>query len=259
MVELREDDLFTLAGSLSELLGAPVTIEDPDTTVLAYSGGAQAVDDARIGTILGRQVPSEYRRMLADAGVFERLRTDDDVVYVDLGKEQMTPRAVIAVRDHDDLLGSIWAAVHAPPTAHQESVLRSAAPVVAEAMLRERDRSGSANRRSAHHMEQLLTGGDRAVRTADELGMRGRQTVAAVARRDPGEPVSSRMLGSVRLHLSAVCPGSLVAELDDRVYVAAPVEESGMRRILADYLTRARNLDDLLACVGRAVASVAEA
>src|SRR5699024_1019944 len=44
-----------------------------------------------------------------------------------------------------------------------------------------------------------------------------------------------------------------------RVYGAAPVEESGMGRILADYLTRARNLDDLLACVGREVASVAEA
>ncbi|MGH3423410.1 MAG: PucR family transcriptional regulator, partial [Nocardioidaceae bacterium] len=108
-MELREDDLFTLAGSLSELLGAPVTIEDRDTTVVAYSGGAQAVDDARIGTILGRQVPPQYRRMLSDAGVFERLRRESGVVYVDLGEVQMTPRAVIAVRDGDDLVGSIWA------------------------------------------------------------------------------------------------------------------------------------------------------
>lgn len=38
-MDLRDDDLFSVAGSLAELLGAPVTIEDENSTVLAYSGG----------------------------------------------------------------------------------------------------------------------------------------------------------------------------------------------------------------------------
>ncbi len=70
-MDLRDDDLFSVAGSLAELLGAPVTIEDENSTVLAYSGGEQAVDEARIGTILGPTVQNQItalwdgRRILA--------------------------------------------------------------------------------------------------------------------------------------------------------------------------------------------------
>lgn len=258
-MELREDDLFTLAGSLSELLGAPVTIEDRDTAVLAYSGGAQAVDDARIGTILGRQVPTQYRKMLADAGVFERLRHESGVVYVDLGDAHMTPRAVIAVRDGDDVLGSIWAAVDTAPTQHQESALRTAAPIVAQHMVRERDRADTARRRGTENLRALLGGGEAASRVADELDMRGTITVAAVAPADADAPVSSRLLGAVRLHLNAVSPRSVVAELDDLVYLAVCADEQGTRRIMADYVARTRTPEVLLVSVGREVDSAAQA
>src|SRR5690625_5888711 len=56
-----QGDLATLAGALADLLTAPVTIEDPDTLVLAYSGGQQDVDDARVRTILARQVPRQLQ------------------------------------------------------------------------------------------------------------------------------------------------------------------------------------------------------
>ena len=89
-MDLRDDDLFSVAGSLAELLGAPVTIEDENSTVLAYSGGEQAVDEARIGTILGRQVPSRFRQLLSDAGVFDRLHRESDPIYVDLEDPAIT-------------------------------------------------------------------------------------------------------------------------------------------------------------------------
>lgn len=254
-MELREGDLFTLAGSISELLEAPVTIEDRDTTVLAYSGGAQAVDDARIDTILGRQVPAEYRRQLADAGVFDRLQRERDVVYVDIGDERLTPRAVIAVRDGDELLGSIWAAVQSPPTADQESVLRTAAPVVADHMRRERERSDAARRKASEHLTTLLAGGENAARAADELGLRGAMTVAVVANADAAEPVSSRLHGAVRLHLSAGEPRAVTAEIDGVVYVVTCTDEPGTRRVLADYVARARTHERLAVGVGRQVDS----
>ena len=66
-------DLFDLAGRLAGEVGAPITIEDPQTVVLAYSVGSQDVDEARVGTILGRRIPDRYRTALAEAGVFDRL------------------------------------------------------------------------------------------------------------------------------------------------------------------------------------------
>ena len=127
---LNDGGLAAIANSIAELLNAPVTIEDPDTIVMAYSGGEQAVDEARIGTILSRQVPLKFRTALTAAGVFDRLHTTDEVIYVDLPSASMTPRAVIAVRQNGILLGSIWAAVQRVPTPDQEAVLHYAAPIV---------------------------------------------------------------------------------------------------------------------------------
>jgi len=238
-MELREDDLFTLASSLAELLGAPVTIEDTDTAVLAYSGGAQAVDDARVGTILGRQVPSHYRQLLDEAGVFERLRTDTGVIYVDLASTRMTPRAVIAVRDGDAVIGAIWAAVACAPTAAQESVLRSAVPVVARRMVLERDRADVAHRTSAERVDLLLTGGLPGAKVADELGMRGALTVAAIGpAAATGAP--ARLLASMALHLDALAVRAVFAQPDDVAYAVIGAQEADVRRILHDYIARAR-------------------
>ena len=62
--------------------GAPVTIEDENSTVLAYSGGEQAVDKARIGTILGPASTQPIPPItLPDAGVFDRLHRESDPIY----------------------------------------------------------------------------------------------------------------------------------------------------------------------------------
>src|SRR3546814_11839814 len=98
-----DGDLFDLANSLAGLMGAPITIEDRDTVVLAYSGGQQDVDEARIGTILGRQVPVHYRDAIAATGVFEKLRTSDEVIVLDLPEEHMVARAVIPDRNDNRL------------------------------------------------------------------------------------------------------------------------------------------------------------
>ena len=237
-MEFREDDLFTLASSLAELLGSPVTIEDTDTVVLAYSGGAQAVDDARIGTILSRRVPDHFRQLLSEAGVFERMRAEPGVVYVDLGSTEMTPRAVIAVRDGDEVIGAIWAAVTCAPTAGQESVLRSAVPLVARRMVLERDRADVAHRTSSARMADLLSGGVQAGRAADEVGMGAPFTVAAMGMPDASKPLPARVLGSVGLHLDALAVRAVIAQPEDVAYAVIGAGQSAVRRILQDYLVR---------------------
>ena len=114
-----ESDLFGLARDLAELLGCPITIEDPDTVVVAYAGDHAGADRTRVDTILNRQVPMQVRRALDRVGVFDRLRTSDDVVVVELSELEMRPRAVIAVRGAGELLGSIWAVTEGAPTPQQ--------------------------------------------------------------------------------------------------------------------------------------------
>ncbi len=256
-MELREDDLFTLASSLADLLGAPVTIEDTDTVVLAYSSGSQAVDDARIGTILSRRVPSHYRQLLTDAGVFQRMRTETGVIYVDLASGEMRPRAVISVRDGAEVIGAIWAAVTGAPTAEQESVLRAAVPIVARRMVLERKRADVSRRTSTARIGDLLAGGAHAVTVADELGLSGALTVAAIGSVEATSPLPSRLLGSVGLHLDALAARAVIAQPDDVAYAVIGAPESEVRRMLQDYGTRSRA--SIVTGIGRTVESARQA
>lgn len=250
-MEISDEDLFAVANSIAELLRAPVTIEDQDTIVFAYSGGEQAVDEARIGTILGRQVPLRYRTALAEAGVFDRLNSSGDVIYVDLPQAQMTPRAVVAVRKNGLLIGSIWAAVNGKPTAEQERVLTSAAPIVARLIGRERERADSSRRERRDLVTRLLAGGRDAAEAARELGLRPPIVVAAIA--GPGDSIESSLASSVALHLGAVVPQSVTAQLGNTTYAVIGADELQATRILKDFLARSRKGGTLTIGLGRQV------
>lgn len=237
-MELNDGGLSAVANSIAELLDAPVTIEDPDTIVMAYSGGEQAVDEARIGTILSRQVPLKFRTALTAAGVFDRLNVTDDVIYVDLPSAQMTPRAVVAVRDDGILVGSIWAAVRDVPTHEQEQVLHFAAPIVARLIGQERERSDASLRERREVMVRLLAGGAGAAEAARSLGLRAPLVVAAIA--GPSEVIESGLARSVAIHLGAMAPRSITAHLDDTTYAVVGADEARTQRILRDFLARSR-------------------
>lgn len=250
-MEFSDEDLFAVANSIAELIGAPVTIEDQDTIVFAYSGGEQAVDEARIGTILSRQVPLRFRKALAEAGVFDRLISSDEVIYVDLPQANMTPRAVVAVRENGLLLGSIWAAVQDVPTAQQERVLTSAAPIVARLIGRERERTDSSRRERRDLVNRLLAGGRDAAEAARGLGLRPPIVVAAIA--GPDDTIESRLASSVALHLGAVVPRSVSAQIGTTTYAVIGAEELQAKRILKDFLARSRKGGTLTIGLGREV------
>ncbi len=106
--------LFVLADRLSAVLGAPVTIEDPQSRVLAYSTGQHDVDAARLSSIVGRRVPAEVREHFRSLGVFRRLVRSDEPVFVRAGPEGIKPRYVVPVRAGGEWLGSVWAVVDGP-------------------------------------------------------------------------------------------------------------------------------------------------
>src|SRR3954449_12712373 len=100
---LPSGDLFAVANAVGALLDAPVTIEDRSSRVLAFSGRQDEADPSRVETIIGRQVPEKYAKMLTDLGVFRELYREHRPVVVnpaDLGADSVSKqRVAIAVRD----------------------------------------------------------------------------------------------------------------------------------------------------------------
>lgn len=265
-------DLFTLADALADLLGAPITIEDRDTLVLAYSDGQSKVDAARTATILGRRVPEEYRDALRDAGVFDRIAAEDGVVYADLPAAGMKPRAIVAVRVDGELVGSVWVALTGPPSAAQEQAMLEAVPVVAEHLVADRRRRDLARRTRSDLVGTVLRGGAGAAAAAEQLGVpRGAMVVAALAPL-PGEASAGvpalpatvaaraeRLADQVALHLAAVQLRSASALVGGTVYALAHGDVPVALRVVADFLARNADRPGVAAGVGRAVAGADEA
>ncbi len=152
------DDLFTIAEHIGQLIDAPVTIEDARSRVLAYSSRQDDTDPARVSTIIGRRVPREVRDHFRAHGVFRRLASSDDPIFVGKGPPGVRPRYVVPVRAGTEWLGSIWAVVDAPVSDERLPALRAAAEVVALHMLRLRTRSELGRQLSVEQVRAALRG-----------------------------------------------------------------------------------------------------
>ncbi|WP_027945054.1 PucR family transcriptional regulator [Amycolatopsis taiwanensis] len=272
-------DLFSLANAIAAQLDAPVTIEDRGSRVLAFSGHQDRADRSRVETVLGRQVPRRYSRLLTETGVFDELYRSRRAIYVDsavFGDESITmARAAIAVRAGDELLGSIWAAVSEPLSAEREAVLVDAAKLVALHLLRVRAGADVSGRLRADLLSTALEGGPGAHSALDRLGLAGTPVVVlALGLLDPTgeaetiveeasrETERQRVRDGFAMHLAAMHPRSAVALLGHVVYGLLPVDRCGVEaeqravRIAEDFLNRSRT--DAVIGVGLGAHTTAE-
>src|SRR5262249_58912705 len=102
-------DLFAVANVVAAIVDSPVTIEDPNLRVLAYSGRQEEADEARWQTILGRRDPDVWLREMRRQGLLRRLYREPGTLYID-SLPGVMPRLVVAVRAGAEILGSVWAA-----------------------------------------------------------------------------------------------------------------------------------------------------
>ena len=178
---LPSGDLFAVANAVGALLDAPVTIEDRSSRVLAFSGRQDEADPSRVETIIGRQVPEKYARMLTELGVFRDLYRANGPVVVDpatLGADSISKqRVAIAVRAGDEVLGSIWAAMDGDITPERASAMEDAAKLVALHMLRVRAGADVQRRLRTDLVSTALEGGPGAMDAMDRLGLAGKQVV----------------------------------------------------------------------------------
>jgi DNA-binding PucR family transcriptional regulator len=261
-------DLFALANAISALLDAPVTIEDRSSRVLAYSGRQDEADRSRIETILGRQVPERYARQLTDRGIFRDLYRSDQPVYVEPGGgDFLLPRVAVAVRAGDEVLGSIWAAVHQPPNLDRMQALRDAARVVALHMLRIRAGADVERRLRTDLLSTALEGGPGARESLTRLRLADQPVVVLglALRGALGEPAADaglaterqRLADALAMHVGAVHPRSAAALIGDVVYGLVPVNQSRAVSIATDFLDRVGDRIPVVAGIGAVAEDVA--
>ncbi|MGW5437216.1 PucR family transcriptional regulator [Nocardia asteroides] len=246
-----DTDLFGLAQVVAKETGGMVSIEDPHSHVLAYSASDAAADRLRIQSILGREGPADYLRILREWGVFDRVRRSDEVVDVPEHPElDIRRRLVVGIRRGDParMLGTIWLQQGDRPLRPDAAqVLRGASAVAARIIARGLDAPST----EALLVRRLFGAhGDGvdvpSVAAALNLPTTGPAAVIGFARvgPDPGPVPSS---GLIRLHASAFRDDSVTEAIGDRVYVLLPSYHSergvgSWARELVAQLEQARGL-----------------
>lgn len=228
-------DLFALANAIATLLDAPVTIEDRNSRVLAFSGRQDEADQSRVETILGRRVPARFTRILEERGVFQELYRSDEPIDVepmpDPGSEFKLPRVALAVRAGDEILGSIWAAVRSPLSPERSQALQDAAKLVALHLLRLRAGADVERRLRADLVATVLEAGPGAAEALARLGLADQGCVVvalalAESAEDAGPSATraqlvaegQRVADAFSMHLGAMYPRSAVALIGDVAY-----------------------------------------
>ena len=103
-------DMMEFADRISSVLGCPITIEDGNHRLLAYSTHDDTTDQARIMTIIGRRVPEKVINSLWKDGFIPALLKEDAPIKIgainDVG---LGNRAAVSIRKNNEVLGFIWA------------------------------------------------------------------------------------------------------------------------------------------------------
>lgn len=76
------DSLEEFADVISEILQCPITIEDVNHRLLAYSTHDERTDSARIATIMGRRVPEKIINNLWKEGIIPALLKNPEPIRV---------------------------------------------------------------------------------------------------------------------------------------------------------------------------------
>ncbi|HEU4598388.1 MAG TPA: helix-turn-helix domain-containing protein [Solirubrobacterales bacterium] len=245
-------DLFALADATAAVAGGPVTIDDMQSRVLAFSGIASQdkLDQPRMETILNRRVPEQVKKEMRDRGVIEHLLTSEEVLHVELAKPHTQTRRVIAIRLGASVLGSIWLAGNDDTLSPDaDEALRRAASIAALQMTRQRIGVSIERRTVESRLAALLREGDQTGSAIERLGLHGDEPLIVLAldatarSASTPAPIGPRLIDLLAMHLhsyerpaAATSLGGPGAEpLTERVHVLTtsrgPQDRESLRQI----------------------------
>ncbi|MGW0345064.1 PucR family transcriptional regulator [Streptomyces anthocyanicus] len=235
---LRLGDLPELANTVATLVGGAITIEDPQSRVLAYSRMDHEPDPMRRLTILGQEVPRWRVDELRESGFFQALWNTDGVVRLP-ADDRYAERLAVAVRHGSEILGSLWAAADGRPLAEDAAAaLHTAARAAVPHLAHHQTWGRAAARAREGAVHALLDGSGPAARVAHDAGLApDRPYTVLVAEaydsRDStlvpapaaGGAAEQRMLDVLALRAEAYRPGCVTARSGRRLYVLLPAED----------------------------------
>ncbi|MEU3027692.1 helix-turn-helix domain-containing protein [Streptomyces incarnatus] len=257
-------ELFALANAVYEAVGAPVTIEDRSSALVAWSLGQDRTDSERIETILGRAVHQRTLAEQRERQEFERLHASTEPVYMEATGADQLARVAIAVRAGSDVLGYIWAAVTGPLDEAATARLREFAPVVALQLVGLRTETSYARRQRGELAAAVLGGAADPVEASRlQLGS-GPVCVLAAAPRPAGGTGPDaldaaglrRFADTLEYFLAAVHPRSVLVTGTGAVYVMAawpPEHATPLESAVAlarDFLARTPLAGEYVVAVG---------
>ncbi|WCN38255.1 PucR family transcriptional regulator [Aneurinibacillus uraniidurans] len=102
-------DLMELADLIAERLENPITIEDMNHHVVAYSMHGDATDPVRIQTIMKRRVPESVLIRFWKEGVIQALMHSDEPVRIPAARDVgLDSRVAVSIRRGTEVFGYIW-------------------------------------------------------------------------------------------------------------------------------------------------------
>jgi DNA-binding PucR family transcriptional regulator len=158
--QYQNADIDELADAIGDLLNNPITIEDADHKLIAYSSHGESTDQARWSTIMGRRVPEKVLTRLWKEGVFQQLLTEDNPVHIPaIDEVGLGKRVAIAIRKGNDVLGYIWAQeVNRPFTDTDDEILRQAAKIAVPRLVQRQGKRKAEEQRRKEFFWELLLG-----------------------------------------------------------------------------------------------------
>ncbi|MEU6259643.1 PucR family transcriptional regulator [Streptomyces griseorubiginosus] len=174
-------DLFELADLAADAIGGPVTVEDAQGWLLAYSRDQAGGDTVRAQTLLNRRAPAEFTRALTERGIRQAIGRGNTAVTVRDVVPGAAGRLGMGLRVGGFALGSMWAVVEGADQERVAAFTRIGHRAAAHLMRRRTE-----EHRTRHvEMEQLavlLHGGPAVTGSADTIDLpHGTHWVAALA------------------------------------------------------------------------------
>ncbi|WP_413302385.1 PucR family transcriptional regulator [Bacillus sp. 1P10SD] len=154
------ESLDEFADIISQVLQCPITIEDANHRLLAYSTHDERTDPARISTIIGRRVPEKVINQLWKEGTIPALlKTDEPIRVKSMNDIGLGDRVAISIWKQDEVLGFIWAIeIDKTLTDKDFTLLKKAADAVKNKLLQLQTRKNKKEERSQEFFWKLLTG-----------------------------------------------------------------------------------------------------
>lgn len=167
------ESLEVLADLISEELECPITIEDNNHRIIAYSRHEDEVDPVRIATIMRRRVPENVINSLWKVGAIPKLfETEEPVIVPRIDQIGIGERVAISVRKNKEVVGFIWAHPREPFNEEKIIILQEAAKAVKNQLIQRQKQKTETEKNYEELFWKLLTGHFTRLRDLEQVNER---------------------------------------------------------------------------------------